>query len=650
MAKEVQAVGAKVAPYGSWKSPITADLIVAETATLGQVKLDGEDIYWVEARPREGGRNVVVRQSANGQTTNVTPPGLNARTRVHEYGGGAYAVSSSVVYFSNFADQRLYRQDPGAEPRPITPEGDLRYADGVIDRRRNRMLCVREDHSVSGREAVNSLVGLDLSGREPARVLVSGNDFYSSPCLSPDGARLAWLTWNHPNMPWDGTELWMAELADDGGIRSPRKIAGGPEESIFQPAWSPNGTLYFLSDRSGWWNLYRWRHESIEPVLEMEADFGRPQWVFGMSTYAFESDGRIMCTITEKGIDRLVSIDTNTGKLEGIQTPYSQFLASVVARPGMVAFIAGSPTEPQSIVSLDLPSRRLDVIRRSITVSVDPGYLSVPQAIEFPTEGGRTAHAFYYPPRNRDYAAPRGERPPLIVHSHGGPTSAASISLNLQLQYFTSRGFAGLDVNYGGSSGYGRAYRERLNGQWGVVDVDDCVNAARYLVERGQVDGNRLAIAGGSAGGYTTLCALTFHDTFKAGASYFGLSELEVFVKDTHKFESRYLEWLIGPYPERRDLYRARSPIYFTDRLSCPVILFQGLEDKVVPPSQAELMVEALRQKGLPVAYVAFEGEQHGFRRAETIKRTLEGELYFYSRVFGFELPDRVEPVTIENL
>lgn len=650
MAERVEAVEAKVAPYGSWKSPITSDLIVSETVTLGQIELDGPDMYWLEARPREEGRNVVVRRSPDGRITDVTPPAFNARTRAHEYGGGAYTVADGVVYFSNFADQRLYRQQPGAGPRPITPEGAFFYADGVIDRRRDRIICVREDHSVSGREAVNTLIGVDLNGREAPRVLVSGNDFYSSPRQSPDGSQIAWLTWNHPNMPWDGTELWVGRVAPDGGVHDSRRVAGGKEESVFQPEWSPGGTLYFVSDRTGWWNLYRWHNETVEPVLEMKAEFGRPQWVFGMSIYAFESDSGVVCAITEKGIDRLVRINAATAKLEDIDTPYTQFAASIVARAGMVAFAAGSPTEPPSIVMLDLATRRLTALRRSIAVSVDPGYLSIPQPIEFPTENGQTAHAFYYPPRNRDYGAPPGERPPLIVHSHGGPTSSASISLNLQLQYFTSRGFAALDVNYGGSSGYGRAYRQRLNGQWGVVDVDDCINAARYLVERGLADGSRLAIAGGSAGGYTTLCALTFRDTFKAGASYFGLSELEVFIKDTHKFESRYLERLIGPYPQRRDLYRERSPIHFTDRISAPMVLFQGLEDKIVPPNQAELMVEALRKKGLPVAYVTFEGEQHGFRRAKTIKRTLEGELYFYSRVFGFDLPDRVEPVRIENL
>ncbi|HIC94777.1 MAG TPA: S9 family peptidase, partial [Anaerolineae bacterium] len=463
------------------------------------------------------------------------------------------------------------------------------------------------------------------------------------------GTRLAWLTWNHPNMPWDGTELWVAKLRADGSLGRAGRVAGGPRESIFQPEWSPDGILHFVSDRTGWWNLYRWRDGRVEPLTEMEAEFGRPQWVFGMSTYAFESAGRIICAYTRQGTWHLASLDTATRRLEPIETPYTE-IAYVRAAPGRAVFLAGSPTEPASIVQLDLATGRIEVLRRSSETAIDPGYLSSPQAIEFPTEGGLTAYAFFYPPRNRDYVAPPDERPPLLVMSHGGPTSAASTTLNLEIQYWTSRGIAVLDVNYGGSTGYGRAYRERLEGRWGIVDVDDCVNGARYLVERGLVDGQRLAIRGGSAGGYTTLCALTFRDVFKAGASYFGVSDLEALTKETHKFESHYLDRLVGPYPERRDLYRDRSPIHFAHRLSCPVIFFQGLEDKVVPPSQAELMVQALRAKGLPVAYVTFEGEQHGLRRAESIKRALDAELYFYARIFGFEPADPVEPVPIENL
>ena len=641
--------GPKIAPYGSWKSPITSELIVTQTIGLGQIALDGEDIYWTELRPAEGGRTVVVRHTPDGHTTDVTPSPFNARTRAHEYGGGAYLIAHGTVYFSNFIDQRMYRQALGAEPQPITPEADLRYADYILDRRRGRIICVREDHTVPGREAANTLVSLDLESSDTGQVLVSGNDFYSSPRLSPDGSRLAWLTWRHPNMPWDGTELWVGEINEGGSLSHTERVAGGVDESIFQPEWSPDGVLYFVSDRTGWWNLYRLRDGRVESLREMEAEFGLPQWVFGMSTYAFESAQRIICAYIERGTSRLARLNTATLELEPTETPYSR-INGLRAGPGRVLFIGGSPSEPFSIVRLDPTTQQVEVLRRSSEVPVDPSYLSIPQAIEFPTEHELTAHAFFYPPRNRDHIAPPGERPPLLVMSHGGPTAATSATLDPEIQFWTSRGIAVLDVNYGGSTGYGRTYRQRLNGQWGIVDVDDCVNGARYLVERGEVDGNRLAITGGSAGGYTTLCALTFRDAFKAGASHFGISELEALAKDTHKFESRYLDSLIGPYPARRDLYVERSPIHFTHRLSVPMILFQGLEDQVVPPNQAQKMFEAVRAKELPVAYLAFEGEQHGFRRAENIKRALEAELYFYSKIFGFELADPVEPVRIENL
>jgi len=622
---------------------------IRPTSGLGQIALDGEDIYWIELRPPEGGRYVVMRRTPDGRTSDMTPSPFNARTRVHEYGGGAFVVADGTVYFSNFSDQCLYRQDPGSKPRPITPGVDMRYADGVIDRRRRCMICVREDHTAPSREAVSTLVSLDLEDGESGRVLVSGNDFYSSPRLSPDGSRLAWLTWNHPNMPWDGTELWVAELKADGSLGRSERVAGGVDESIFQPEWSPDGILHFVSDRTGWWNLYRWGHGRVEPQCEMEAEFGVAQWIFGRSTYAFESANRIICTYTQQGASCLAILDTATYKLEPIEIPYSE-IWSLRAAPGRVVFGAGSPTEPASVVELDLTTRHLEVLHRSSDIAIDAGYLSIPQAIEFPTEHGLTAHAFYYAPQNRDYIAPPGEPPLLLVISHGGPTSSTWITLRLDIQYWTSRGISVLDVNYGGSTGYGRAYRQRLNGQWGVVDLDDCVNGARCLVERGEVDGDRLAIRGGSAGGYTTLCALTFRDVFKAGASYYGVSDLEALAKETHKFESRYLDHLIGPYPERRDLYRERSPMNFVERLSCPVIFLQGLEDKVVPPKQAEMMVEALRTKRLPVAYIAFEGEQHGFRRAENIKRALDAELYFYSMIFDFELADPIESVRIENL
>jgi len=639
----------QVASYGSWRSPITTELITSQAIGLGQIALDGEDIYWSEMRPSEQGRNVVVRRTADGQTQDLQPAPFNVRTRVHEYGGGSFLVVDGTVYFSNFADGRLYRQYMGKEPQPITSEATLRYADGIFDYQRHRIICVCEDHTVAGREPINTLVSLGLEGDGNPQLLVYSNDFYTSPRLSPDGSRLAWLTWNHPNMPWDSTQLWVGELEADGSLGHTKQIAGGSDESIFQPEWSPDGDLYFISDQTGWWNIFRWRDESVESLTEMKAEFGKPQWILGMSTYAFESNDRIICTYTQQGIWHLASLDTTTRQLQPLDIPYTE-IDSLHATRGKVVFLAGSPTQPTSVVQLHLETGKLEVLRRSIKVKIDTDYLSVPQPIEFPTTNGQTAYAFFYPPQNRDYTAEPGERPPLLVKSHGGPTSATSSSLNFKIQYWTSRGIALLDVNYHGSTGYGREYRQQLDGQWGIVDVDDCVYGARYLVERGEVDGDRLTISGGSAGGYTTLCALTFRDTFKAGASYYGVSDLEALARDTHKFESRYLDGLIGPYPQQRQLYQERSPIHFTDRLTCPIIFFQGLEDQVVPPNQAQTMVEALRTKGLPVAYVMFEGEAHGFRRAQSIKRSLDGELYFYSRIFGFELAEPVETVTIENL
>lgn len=655
------------APYGAWKSPITSDLIVAGAVGLGGITADGDSVYWLESRPTERGRSVLVRRGPNGQIADLTPPPFNVRTRVHEYGGGEYLAAGDEIFFVNFADQRVYRLGAQSDeaPQPITPELPLRYADFVLDRGRGRLICVREDHRDPDAPAVNTIVGLDLapedgrSGRfgaqkrslpsEGGQVLVSGNDFYASPRLSPDGTRLAWLTWHNPNMPWDGTELWVGALDEAGAIEHADLVAGGPEESIFQPEWSPEGVLHFVSDRTGWWNLYRWQAGRVEPLAEMTAEFGLPQWVFGMSTYAFVDSERLACAYTEAGAWRLALLDTVGGTLTPFEIPYTE-ISNVRCAAGCVYFLGGAPDQPAAVVMLDLATQRSTALRRSSDIALAADYLARPRLIEFPTAGGLTAFGYFYPPCNRDYAAPAGEKPPLLVFSHGGPTGNSGATLRLSIQYWTSRGFAVLDVNYGGSTGYGRAYRERLNGAWGVVDVDDCVNGARYLAEQGEVDPDRLAIRGGSAGGYTTLCALTFRDVFRAGASHYGIGDLEALARDTHKFEARYLDRLVGPYPERRDLYVARSPIHFTERLSCPVIFFQGLDDKVVPPNQAEAMFAAVRAKGLPTAYLAFEGEGHGFRRAENIKRVLDAELYFYSRVFGFELADPIEPVAIENL
>jgi len=635
--------------YGSWISPITSDLIVSETVRLGQVVLDDESTYWTEGRPQEGGRNVIVCCTADGQINDVTPEPFNVRSRIHEYGGGAFAVVDKTVYFSNYLDNQIYRQGMGTRPVAITSGSGRRYADFAIDEKRNRLICVVEDHSdLSQNEPVNSLMSLNLVDGM-TQIIAGGNDFYASPCISRDGSHLAWLTWNHPNMPWDSTELWVATWNEDGTISNLKQVAGGHNESIFQPKWSPDHKLYYVSDRNGWWNLYYLQNGQTKPLFEMEAEFGRPQWVFGMSTYGFVSAEKIICAYTQNGIWHLASIQTKTRKLERIETDYTS-IESVQVNTNMVAFIGGSPSQFSSVAKLDLATQYPYVIRKSCNVELQLECLSTSQTIKFPTEDGLISYAFFYAPQNDRHIASESELPPLIVVSHGGPTGATSNTLSLNLQYWTSRGFAVLDVNYGGSTGYGRTYRERLTNRWGIVDVEDCINGAKFLVDQGQVDSNRIAIKGGSAGGYTTLCALTYHDFFKAGASYYGIGDLEALATDTHKFESRYLDGLVGKYPEEMETYRHRSPIHAIDLLNCPIIIFQGLDDKVVPPNQAEAMVRALKSKGIPVAYVPFDGEGHGFRKSQNIKRALDTELYFYGCVFGFKPADSLIPVEIVNM
>ncbi|MEM7111860.1 MAG: S9 family peptidase [Chloroflexota bacterium] len=636
------------AAYGSWASPITADLLVGGTIGLGQIAVSSDAVYWLEGRPSEGGRYVIVRWTEAEGRQDMTPAPLNARTRVHEYGGAAYSVFDDTLFFSNFADQRLYRQKVGQAPEAVTPETAIRFADGMLDERNGRYICIREDHRVAPAEAINTIVSLRLDGEDDGTVLASGNDFYASPALNPDGSKLAWLTWNHPNMPWDDVELWVADLDANHAVTNPVLVAGGKDESIFQPRWSPDGTLYFISDRTNWWNLYRWRDGKVEPICPLDAEFGLPQWVFGRSTYDFVDAQTVICTYTEAGKRMMARLDLENGRLSPIALAYSG--TQVRVANGHFVYLGGQATEPTAVVRVNLANDEATILAKSSELEIDPGYLSTPQSIAFPTENNLTAYAYFYPPQNKEYAGLDGEKAPLLVFSHGGPTSSASAGFNLGIQYWTSRGFGVVDVNYGGSTGYGRSYRQRLNGTWGVLDVEDCVNAARYLAEIGEIDGERLAIRGGSAGGYTTLCALTFHDAFSAGASHFGISDVAALAEETHKFESRYLDNLIGPYPEAKELYRQRSPIHFVDQLNCPLILFQGLEDKVVLPNQAEMMFDALKKKGIPVAYLPFAGEQHGFRRAENIKRTLEAELYFYGQVFGFTLATAVESVEIVNL
>ncbi|MFO7279740.1 MAG: S9 family peptidase [Thermoanaerobacterales bacterium] len=670
-----------MAPYGSWPTPITSELVVRAAAGLGAVVLDGDAVVWSEQRPEEGGRTQLVRRAPDGTTTDLLPAGLDARTAVHEYGGGAWWARDGVVWFVHWADQRLRRLADGGEPEPVTPEPDSpradRWADGDVHPGGRWMAVVHEHHPAGGGPAdvVNEVALLDGTGELPPRSLVRGPDFVSDPRFSPDGRRLCWVQWSHPDMPWDGTELCVADLHDGPvgpGLSRPAVVAGRPDaapggdgrgESVAQPRWAPDGSLWFVSDRSGWWNLYRWvppapgapaREGRVEPVVEVEAEIGVPQWVFGQSRYAFLDGGRAVFAYTRDGLDHL-AVRAADGTVHDLDLPYTA-ISSVEAAGDAVVFVGASPVAEPAVVRLRLDGVALagepEVLRPPRDLGLDPAWFSFPEPIDFPTSGGRTAHGLFYPPTNPEVTPPEGELPPLLVLIHGGPTSAARPMLQLRTQYWTSRGFAVVDVNYGGSTGYGRAYRNQLRGAWGVVDVDDCEAAARWLAEQGRVDPDRLCIRGGSAGGYTTLAALAFRDTFAAGASHYGVADLEALATETHKFESRYLDSLIGPYPQRRDLYVERSPIHHLEGFDRPLIVLQGLEDEVVPPNQAEMIVDALRAKGVPVAYVPFEGEQHGFRRAENIRRALDAELSFYAQVFGFDLPpeEGIEPVVVENL
>ena len=629
----------KTAPYGAWASPLSARAIAAGSRPLGAPMVGaGGELFWIEGLADEGGRSAVVRADANGARTIVTPAPFNARSRVHEYGGGAALIAQGAVCFSNFADNLVYLQRGDAAPLALTQDSLRRHADFVFDAGRQRLIAVREDHSCGGAEAVNTIAGIALDGSpDNSRVLASGFDFYAAPRLSPDGRRLAWLCWNHPAMPWNETELWLADVAADGSLAGARRVAGGDGEALCQPRWSPRGELFVVSDRTGWWNLYRVAVNGLAPLCPMAAEFGQPMWVFGQSSYVFTGDAGIVASAVDRGQCRLLRIDLHGGAVREIATPYTSF-QDLVAAPGGVIAIAASPTEPDQLVRIDLAGAPPQVLARSVGALPDAGYLSTPEPIEYPSANGRSAHAFFYPPRNRDYASPAGERPPLVVFSHGGPTSMAGNGLRLAYQFWTSRGFAVLDVNYGGSTGFGRAYRDALGRQWGVVDVEDCVAGARHLASTGRVDGARMAIRGGSAGGFTTLSALAFHRVFKAGASYYGVSDLAALDADTHKFESRYTEWLVAPPAERERVYAERSPALHASRIDCPVIFFQGLDDKVVPPEQSRKMVAALEARAIPVEYLEFEGEGHGFRRKENIERALEAEAAFYAQVFGFAL------------
>jgi dipeptidyl aminopeptidase/acylaminoacyl peptidase len=636
----------KTAPYGTWESPISAELTTrAGLRFTDSVIVDGDSVYWVESRPQEGGRSVIVRRSPTGAIDDVGPDDFNARTSAHEYGGGAFAVADGTVFSSNFPDQRLYRIDVEGHAEPVTPEPPVsrghRYADlAVAD---GWAIGVRERHTADGDEPANELVRIPLDGGEP-EIVASGHDFVSSPRISPDGTRLAWLGWDHPNMPWDGTELWVGDLSPGGSVDHARRVAGGPSESLFQPEWSPDGVLHVVSDRTGWWNLYRVAGTELEPVLPLDAEFGVPQWVFGMARYAFLEDGRIVAAYGAKGGDALVVID-DAGHRE-VRLPFASVGSYLAARGTTVYAVASGPDRAASLVRIGIDDGTIEDIRVPEGPGIDPEYVSVPEPVSFPCPEG-VAHALYYPPQNPEFTGPPGERPPVIVSIHGGPTSSVKSALDPAKLFWTSRGFGIVDVDYGGSTGYGRGYRRRLDGAWGIVDVRDCALAAAHLADEGKVDPERLLIHGGSAGGYTTLLALALRDEFAAGASYFGVADLEALATDTHKFESRYLDRLVGPYPGARDLYVERSPITHIDKIDKPVILLQGTDDMVVPQAQAEMMCGALRRRGTPYAYVLFEGEGHGFRQAPNQIRALEAELSFYGQVLGFEPAGDIEPVEI---
>lgn len=648
----------RAAPCGSWASPLSAEASVAAALRAGDCSLVDGLALWQEQRPAEQGRSTVVAAGADGAPRELVAAPASVRSRVHEYGGRAYAFARGVLYCSLDADQRLWRLEPGCAARPITPAaspaGALRYADPCVSADGRQLYAVREDHRGDG-EPRNQLVVVDAGG-DPAggRVVVDGADFVAAPRLSPDGRRLAWLQWQHPDMPWDGCELWLAQVQPDGALQHRRRLAGGRGEAVQQPCWSPAGALHFVSDASGWWNLYRWdeRRDCAQPLLPLAAECGEPPWSLGLATYGFLSADELVSVVTRDGRSTLEHLELRSGRVAALDLPFSSY-GSVAAAAGELLFTAASPLQPAAVYRLRLADgrpQRLQRLRAAAADPPDPQATAPAEALWFPSSGGRRVHAFYYAPRNPGFAPLPGEKPPLIVISHGGPTDRALDAYRSAVQYWTSRGLAVLDVNYGGSSGFGRAYRRQLEGNWGVVDVDDCCAGAAHLAARGEVDARRLIIRGSSAGGFTTLAALTFRDTFGCGTSLYGVADLQALVRDTYKFESRYLDRLVGPWPAARALYEARSPIHHLERLRTPLLLLQGAQDGVVPPAQSQRMHAALRARGVPVAYLEFADEQHGFRIAANQVRALRAETAFYARLFGYTPADPVEPLAIDNL
>ncbi len=657
-------MGTTITPYGSWHSPISVELVAGAAVSITEPWAAGEDLFWLESRPTQAGRRTLLRRAPDGATHELTPDPFRVGNRVHEYGGGSFTVGRDVVIASSHADGRLYRLDrEGAvDPAAITPEGPWRYADLRLDPHRPRLVAVRETHDADRpndhRLVVNEIVALGLDGSDgPGRVLVSGSDFVSSPRFSPDGRWLAWLEWDLPGMPWDASRLRLAPVAEDGSLGSPRTLAGGDGVSVAQPEWSPSGVLHAVSDETGWWNLYAFEGDPAAPsgvakraVAPMPSEFADPAWVFGESSYAFLPDGAILAAPRAQGRDRLVRIDPDGAVVE-IATPFTEFDGLTVGA-GAVLVVAAGPHDGAALVRLDgRAGEPAGVLARSLPAPLDPAVLPEGEAITFPTSGGASAHALFFRPTNAHAEAPAGEKPPLLVLVHGGPTSSTSSALSLDRAFFTSRGIAVADVNYRGSDGYGRAYRDALNGGWGVVDVDDATAVARFLAERGDVDPARMAVRGGSAGGFTTLACLAFRpEVFAAGISLYGIADLELIHEDTHKFESRYEEQLVGPWGDDRSVWRERSPIHALGQIRAPLLLLQGLDDRVVPPSQLDVMEAAFRSAGHPYVAMRFEGEGHGFRRAESRRAQYRAELGFLGRVFGFTPADGIPLLDVPGL
>ncbi|MCP4412515.1 MAG: S9 family peptidase [Gammaproteobacteria bacterium] len=646
--------------YGSWPSKLSAGVLALGGQRFGHLVVDEGYVYWLESKPEQAGRVVINRRliaesNNTAESEVITGDNFSVRTRVHEYGGADFAVQGDTLLFCNDDDQRLYLQKGMDKPKAVTPNPEfshaLRYVDMEFSKDGDWVICIRERHTKRNAplEVINEIVKVSLIKNTEPEVLVSGADFYSYPRISPDGKKLAWTCWDHPNMPWDQTALWVADIDSSGKLSNKTCMLNNENESIYQPAWCPDGELHFVSDRSGWWNIYSFRDGVLNAITPMDVNFGFPQWQFGLISYAFVDRNQLFAIYTKEGRENLCLIEPEKGLVHPLDIPFCTFQNALFYHQNKLIFIAANEVKAASVMQWDTQAEKATQISQLKPSLLSNENISIAEAICFPTTGDKNAYGFYYQPLNNQYVGMDDEKPPLIVMSHGGPTAASTAEYQNSIQFWTNRGFAVVDVNYGGSTGYSREYRDRLKNNWGIVDVDDCVNAALYLVDRGSVDASRLAIRGGSAGGYTTYCALTNYSLFSAGVSRFGVADLTCLVKESHKFEVRYLDSMIGPWPQAEAIYHQRSPINHSDKFNCPLLLLQGDEDAVVPPSQSIAMVDALDNKEIPHALIMLEGEQHGFRKSENISLALEMELNFYGQIFNMEPADELPELTLKH-